>query len=96
MSESGCGKDGSDPKTFELSEAPDLAESGLAESFVLPSSDLGSDILSIWARGWVSCFELFFRSWSSVIAPTGNCGPVFDDAWATLRYCLTLATCREQ
>lgn len=49
ISESGSGKDGSDPYIFEPSE-----DAGLAEPLLLPTSDLvsdlGSDILFIWAR----------------------------------------------
>ena len=45
ISESGCGKGGNDPYIFAPSE-----DAGLAEPLVLPTSDLGSDILSIWAR----------------------------------------------
>ncbi len=91
MSEPGCNKDGSDPKIFESSEAVDFAE-----ALALATADLESDILSIWARVWLSCFEPLSRSCSTVMAPAGNCGLVLDDAGPTLRNCLTLATCREQ
>ena len=45
ISECGCGKGGSDPIIFELSEGADLAG-----ALVLPASAFGSDILFIWAR----------------------------------------------